>query len=78
MNEEVWRREEIESPCEKICVLHRAVGICIGCHRTGEEIARWSGMSPEERRRVMAELPGRGSLLTSRKGGRRARVKNRQ
>jgi len=34
-------------------------GLCIGCRRTLDEIARWGGMSDQERERVMAELPGR-------------------
>ena len=75
MTDDVWQRAEIESPCQKICVLHREARICIGCHRTGDEIARWSRMSPEERRTIMAELPARGAGLTTRRGGRRARLK---
>jgi predicted Fe-S protein YdhL (DUF1289 family) len=36
-------------------------GLCLGCRRTLDEIARWGSMSDQERERVMAELPGRGS-----------------
>ncbi|MEE2716422.1 MAG: DUF1289 domain-containing protein [SAR324 cluster bacterium] len=32
---------------------------CLGCLRTLEEIGRWSAMSDEERRAVMAQLPQR-------------------
>jgi predicted Fe-S protein YdhL (DUF1289 family) len=35
-------------------------GLCLGCARTLDEIARWGGMSDEERARIMAELPLRG------------------
>jgi len=49
----------IESPCIKICTLDARSGRCLGCGRTVDEIARWSAMSAEERRRVMAELPAR-------------------
>lgn len=59
----IWRRDEIESPCTKVCVLHPGARICVGCHRTGEEIAAWSRLTPERRREVMAELPGRAALL---------------
>jgi hypothetical protein len=38
-------------------------GVCLGCARTLEEIARWGSMSDEERERVMAELPQRGQVL---------------
>jgi predicted Fe-S protein YdhL (DUF1289 family) len=49
----------MESPCVKICVLDPATDICTGCGRTLDEIAGWSELSDEERRRIIAELPGR-------------------
>ncbi len=64
--DDVWRRAEIESPCVKICVIHPGARICVGCFRTGDEIASWSRMTPEKRREIMAELPSRESLLTAR------------
>lgn len=73
MTEETWRRDEIESPCVKICVIHPRAKICAGCFRSGEEIAAWSRMTPETRRAVMAELPKREALLTERTGRRRRR-----
>jgi len=36
-------------------------GLCIGCARTLDEIARWAEMTDAERERVMAELPMRNS-----------------
>ncbi|MGM0584048.1 MAG: DUF1289 domain-containing protein [Pseudomonadota bacterium] len=63
MSDEVWKRDEIESPCVQVCVLHPGAGLCVGCYRTGEEIAAWSRLSPERRREIMAELPGRASRL---------------
>ena len=71
--DEVWKREEVESPCRKVCVIHEEAGICIGCHRSRAEIAGWSRMTPEARRAVMAELDGRAALLKKRRGGRRGR-----
>ena len=71
MSEEIWRRDEIESPCVKICVIHPRAKICAGCFRTGEEIAAWSRLTPDARRAVMAELPDREALLTERTGRRR-------
>jgi predicted Fe-S protein YdhL (DUF1289 family) len=73
MSDEIWKRSEVESPCVKVCVIHPAARICVGCHRSIEEIGRWGGMSSEERRQVMAELPGRKGLLTQRRGGRLGR-----
>jgi predicted Fe-S protein YdhL (DUF1289 family) len=49
----------IESPCTKLCTLDTRTGLCLGCGRTIEEIARWSAMSEAERARVLTELPGR-------------------
>jgi predicted Fe-S protein YdhL (DUF1289 family) len=34
-------------------------GLCLGCARTLDEIARWGTMSEAERERIMAELPKR-------------------
>lgn len=73
MTDEVWKRPEIESPCVRVCVVHPAEGICVGCYRSIDEIADWSRMSPEDRRRIMAELPARAPRLTQRRGGRSAR-----
>ena len=76
MTDEVWKRNEIESPCVKICVLHPEARICIGCYRSGDEIAGWSRMTPEARRDVMQTLPERAANLPrTRKGGRTARLK---
>ena len=49
----------IESPCINICQIDRASRLCVGCARTIDEIAAWGGMTPEARRRVMADLPAR-------------------
>jgi uncharacterized protein len=32
---------------------------CIGCARTIEEIARWPGLSADQKRRIIAQLPSR-------------------
>lgn len=69
----IWRRTEIESPCQKICVMHPGSGLCVGCFRTRDEIAGWSRMTPDDRRAVMTDLPGRESLIAKRSGGRRGR-----
>lgn len=38
-------------------------GVCIGCCRTLDEVARWGGMSDEERTAVMKQLPARKKTL---------------
>ena len=64
----------IRTPCTSICVVHRREGLCIGCLRTADEIARWSAMTDAERDEIMAELPARAPRLQRRKGGRAGRL----
>jgi uncharacterized protein len=70
----VWSRDEIDSPCVKLCVVHPEERICIGCLRTIDEIAAWSRLTPEARAEVMADLPARAPRLARRRGGRIGRL----
>jgi uncharacterized protein len=70
----IWKRQEVESPCVKVCVIHPQTRLCTGCLRTLDEIAAWSRLSPEDRRAIMAELPARAPLLRQRRGGRAGRL----
>jgi predicted Fe-S protein YdhL (DUF1289 family) len=54
----------IESPCKRVCVVHPALSLCIGCGRSLDEIARWSDFTPAERTRIMAQLPARLAALS--------------
>ncbi|MEL6574234.1 MAG: DUF1289 domain-containing protein [Pseudomonadota bacterium] len=72
--DKIWRRNETESPCIKVCVIEPRSKLCTGCLRSIDEISIWSRMSPEERAAVMADLPARKSLVTKRRGGRAARL----
>ncbi len=74
MSDEIWKRDEVESPCVKICVVHPEARLCTGCLRTIDEITQWGRMSREERRSVIAALPGRQKQVTVRRGGRAARM----
>lgn len=71
---DIWKRDEVESPCIKICVIHPEARLCTGCLRSIDEITMWSKLSPDARRMVMDELPSRQRLLTKRRGGRAARL----
>jgi len=73
MSDDIWQRDEIESPCVKVCVIHEGAGICIGCNRTRREIAGWSRMSSQERGELIKSLPERSQLLRGVRKGRRAR-----
>ncbi|MGJ8609958.1 MAG: DUF1289 domain-containing protein [Octadecabacter sp.] len=72
---DVWQRNEIESPCINICVIHRETRLCTGCLRSIDEIGGWSSMSTDARKAVMDDLPNRAPELKKRRGGRAARLK---
>ena len=75
-SDRIWMRKEIDSPCVKICVVHPGEGLCVGCLRTLDEIARWSSMSDGERAEITAALPARAPRLRARRGGRASRLKD--
>jgi uncharacterized protein len=58
----------VETPCANICLLDADTGLCVGCGRTIEEIARWATMSEVERRAIVAMLPARMERLEEAKG----------
>jgi len=49
----------LETPCVNVCLLDEMSGLCVGCGRSGDEIAGWVEMTPAERRAIMATLPER-------------------
>lgn len=51
------------SPCINICRMDAASGLCLGCARTLDEIARWAQASEAERRAILAALPARRERL---------------
>ncbi|WP_335947507.1 DUF1289 domain-containing protein [Salipiger bermudensis] len=73
MSDDVWKRDEIESPCIKICVIHPESRLCTGCLRSIDEITAWSRMSADARGAVMQELPSRAPRIAKRRGGREGR-----
>lgn len=77
MKDDVWKRDEIASPCVKLCVVHPEERICVGCFRTIDEISTWSRKSHEERAALIQELPNRAGRLHKRRGGRAARMADR-
>lgn len=74
MSDDIWKRNEVQSPCINICVVHPAERICTGCLRSIDEIAAWGRMSNDERAALMEELPSRAGRLKKRRGGRKARL----
>jgi predicted Fe-S protein YdhL (DUF1289 family)/8-oxo-dGTP pyrophosphatase MutT (NUDIX family) len=58
----------IPTPCVGVCALDRA-GVCTGCLRTVDEIARWRAMSRQEQHGIMGvTLPLREQLRQSLRG----------
>jgi uncharacterized protein len=55
--------QAIVSPCILVCTLDPATGWCLGCGRTGDEIARWTAMTDTGRDAVMQALPERMARL---------------
>lgn len=53
----------MKSPCIKVCQMDPARGVCIGCGRTLDEIARWGGMSEAEQSAIMNSLAERRKKL---------------
>ena len=52
------RKDRVESPCVSICALDEN-DICIGCHRTSDEIMAWPRLDNEERRSVLVKVAQR-------------------
>ena len=53
----------MKSPCVNVCQMDPQRGLCLGCARTLEEIARWASMSDAERELVIGELRARRKAL---------------
>lgn len=46
----------VPSPCISICKMDTGTGLCEGCWRTIDEIARWAHMNDDQKRAVWEEL----------------------
>lgn len=51
--------EPVPSPCTSVCRMDPRTGWCEGCTRTLDEIAAWSTMSDDDKRRVWDALDAR-------------------
>lgn len=49
----------MESPCIDVCTIDPERGLCAGCGRTLDEIARWSSLDDAQRRSIMDKLAER-------------------
>ena len=53
----------MKSPCIQVCQMDPQRGVCIGCCRTLDEIARWGGLSQAEQEKIMSGLNERRKAL---------------
>ncbi|MGH6856679.1 MAG: DUF1289 domain-containing protein [Methylocella sp.] len=53
----------IPSPCVGICTMDGALGLCLGCGRTADEVAEWSSAGDLRRSAIWAVLPERINAL---------------
>jgi uncharacterized protein len=51
--------DEVPSPCNSVCRMDASGTYCVGCFRTLDEIAGWTGFDNERRRQVWKELARR-------------------
>lgn len=48
-----------DSPCVHICLMDYELGLCIGCHRTLDEITYWATYSSSRKKEVLAAMATR-------------------
>ena len=53
----------VMSPCNNVCTIDDASGWCIGCGRTGDEIAVWTAVDDARRQAILDRLPERMAVL---------------
>lgn len=53
----------VPSPCNNVCRIEAASGLCAGCLRTIDEIAAWGSLGEAGRRAVWQQLGRRAEAL---------------
>lgn len=53
----------VASPCTLVCTIDAASGLCVGCARTLDEIARWGVIDDDERRAILAAIRIRSQTM---------------
>lgn len=56
----------VTSPCISVCAVDRALGLCMGCLRTLQEIGQWRAMTPDEKRACVVRCEARAKDLPPR------------
>jgi predicted Fe-S protein YdhL (DUF1289 family) len=58
--------DPVTSPCVSICTVDRALGLCIGCLRTLQEIGSWRAMTLDQKRATVLACEERAKTMTPR------------
>jgi predicted Fe-S protein YdhL (DUF1289 family) len=53
--------QPVISPCMSVCRMDDASGLCVGCLRSLDEIAKWSALDDDGRRVVWARIARRAA-----------------
>ena len=59
----------VPSPCTQVCTMDASTGLCQGCLRTLDEIARWGSLDDAGKQRVWSRLALRRAELSQRGEG---------
>jgi len=51
-----------DSPCVHVCLMDYAQGLCIGCHRTLDEITYWTTYTADRKKEVLAAIAARRAI----------------
>ncbi len=57
--------EPVPSPCNSVCRIAQATGLCEGCLRTIDEIAAWSRLDEAGKRVVWDRLAARAGVVVA-------------
>ncbi len=53
------------SPCNLVCTLDAATGLCMGCYRNMDEIAAWPDFSAAQKMAVLEALASRRAFAAA-------------
>ncbi|MDB5777255.1 MAG: hypothetical protein JWP38_3388 [Herbaspirillum sp.] len=63
MNTETAPEDSPRSPCTNVCRLDANGDICVGCHRTLDEIVAWGEADDAEKRAILASVERRRAIV---------------
>jgi hypothetical protein len=69
-----WYASTPDAPCIAICSTSQGDPVCKGCGRTFDEVQRWTGFSPAEKRAVWRRITQQGTAWRFNRYAERARV----